>query len=198
MGKQFTIILSMILLFSSCEDDRSRLGDKYFKEGKYREAVQVYTEFLQMMPSHLKTIYNRGRAYEELGQYAKAMEDFQRTLKIDPKNVSAMLSIGNHHYRIEDFDQALFYFEKASVEDGTNAQAFFLKARSNHRLGNIRDALIDYNNVININRNYGEAYLYRGALRAHIKSFKGACKDFKLARALNVLDAEEAIEKYCH
>jgi len=93
MGKQFTIILSIIILFSSCEDERSRLGDKYFNEGKYQKAVQIYTEFLRMMPSHLKTIYNRGRAYEELEQYEKALEDFHRTLKIDPKNVSAMLSI---------------------------------------------------------------------------------------------------------
>ena len=197
MGKQSTIILFIIILFSSCEDERSRLGDKYFNEGKYQKAVQVYTEFLRIMPSHFKTIYNRGRAYEELEQYEKALEDFHRMLKIDPKNVSAMLSIGNYYYRIEDFDQGLFYFEKALVEDGSNAQAFFLKARSNHRRGNIQDALTDYNNAININRDHGEAYLYRGSIRVHIKSFKGACKDFKLAQALEVLDAEEAIEKYC-
>ena len=91
-------ILSIALLWS-CKDERSVLGDQYFAQGKYQKAIDAYTEYLRLEPFDIKSIYNRGRAYEELGKFDKAMDDFNRVLGEDPMNTNALLSIGNFHYR---------------------------------------------------------------------------------------------------
>jgi len=76
------IIFSAFFLFS-CERDSSKLGDQYFNSGEYELAIQEYTEYLKLRPKHVKTIYNRGRAYEEMGIYQRALEDFLTVIDID-------------------------------------------------------------------------------------------------------------------
>jgi len=172
-------------------------GDQFFENGQYAQAVEAYSEYLKLYPSNLKTIYNRGRALEELQDFKSAKADFDRVLKIDPTNVKALLSIGKHYYRLEDYEEAVFYFEKALSGDKGNPQGLFMKARANHKMGNVQLALIDYNHAINLKSDYGEAYLYRGAVKEYMKSKKGACKDFQAAFDLEVPEAKEALARYC-
>ncbi len=107
------------------------------------------------------------------------------------------MSLGKFYYRQEDYEEAVFYFDKALAKNKRNPQSLFMKGRANHKMGKIQEALVDYNHAINIKSDYGEAYLYRGALKEHMKSKRGACKDFQAALNLEVPEAEEAITRYC-
>jgi tetratricopeptide (TPR) repeat protein len=73
---RFLLILIVVPILFSCHDENSLLGDAYYESGKYHEAIEAYDEFLKLKPRHVKTIYNRGRCYQELGEYEKAMADF--------------------------------------------------------------------------------------------------------------------------
>ena len=77
-----------------------------------------------------------------------------------------------------------------------SAEAHFLLARARHKLGFANSAMEAYNAAISQNRNFGEAYLYRGALKTTLK-FKSACEDFKTAEKMGVEGAEEAVKRYC-
>ncbi|MDN5204645.1 tetratricopeptide repeat protein [Fulvivirgaceae bacterium BMA10] len=190
-------IYTMLLGTMACEDESSELGDQYFNKGKYDEAVAEYSKYLELQPNNVKSLYNRGRAYEEIGDYSNAMEDFKKVLKIDPRNVSAHLSVGQDFYRNGDYASAIFYYDKAVKLDPSSAQAHYLIARSNHKLGKFRDALNGYNNAININKDFGDAYLSRGAIKVYMRQMKGACSDFRTAKALDVQEADKAISQYC-
>ena len=193
-------VLSIVLLlftFYSCQDESSLIGDQYFEAGKYKEAIVAYNEYLKLKPRHVKTIYNRGRCYQELGQYEKAMDDFNMVIKLDRNNKNAMLSIGQEMYRREDFKSAIFYCDQVNAKDPNNSMAYYLMGRSNHRLGNTRTALNNYNTAINISKDFGEAYLYRGALKLFLKRKKEACSDLRKAVSLNTSGAKEALNKNC-
>ena len=94
-------------------------------------------------------------------------------------------------------DNAAFYFDKVIKVDAENSIAHFFKGRSQHKLGLTREAMNSYDLAININPNYGEAYLYRGALNMHLNKRSSACNDFRLAQSLKIEDANGAIKRYC-
>src|SRR5690606_3233619 len=192
-------LLSFLLLsfLVGCGNSGDSEGDTYFASGEYEKAIQAYSDYIAIPPSHVKSIYNRGRAYEELGQLDNAMADYERVLKIDPKNQNAYLSVGQLYYNEGDFDNALFYFDNAIKEGRSNAQAFVLRGRANHKLGNTDEAMEDYSAAISVDSQNGEAYLYRGALRVAHKKINSGWQALKKALALKVPAAADAVEKYC-
>ena len=189
---------AVTLLIFACGNKSSQEGDQLFSQGKYEEAITQYTQYIEYNPDDIKSIYNRGRAYEELGQYEKSMADYEKALEVDPKNVNALMSIGKIHFREGEFGDAAFYFDKAIKVRGGDAEAHFLSARANHRMGETGKAMEGYNQAISMNSNYGEAFLYRGALKVFLKKKSSGCSDLKKAQALEVPDAEAALQKYCN
>ncbi len=62
------LIIPIFSLLMSCSDNKGEVGDKFYATGDYEKAVQSYSKHLETNPSHIKSLYNRGRSYEELGQ----------------------------------------------------------------------------------------------------------------------------------
>jgi tetratricopeptide (TPR) repeat protein len=193
-----SLLILVILTLFSCKNENSKNGDLFFSRGEYEKAVEAYTIYLNTEPRDVKTIYNRGRAYEELGRYELALKDFNRVLKVDPLNVNAYLSITSDYYgRLNDFENTIFYAEKVLKFDETNAQAFTLKAKALQKLGRVQEALTAYNAAISVDKEYADAYLSRGSLRLVGNQKNSACSDFKIAKSLGDEKAEELIKKYC-
>jgi len=195
--KYFVFLILSGTLLLACKRDQSILADRLFEAGRYEEALENYNEYLRLKPRHIKSLYNRGRCYEALGRYEEAVEDYQKVLKLDPKNTNALLSIGKNFYRQDNYEQAVFFYDKALKLERSNFIAHFLKGRALHKQGLIKEALTEYTDAININSEYGESYLYRGAIRLYLKQAHMACADFQKAASLNVEGAEEAIKQNC-
>ncbi len=192
------LFFGIILLAFACKNENSQQGDVFFNNGEYKKAIESYTVYLSTEPRDIKTIYNRGRAYEELGKHKEALEDFNLVIKIDPLNVNALLSLTADYYdRLHDYENTIFYAEKVLKLDENNATAFTLKGKANQKLGNIQEALAAYNAAISVNKEYAEAYLSRGSLRIYGRQTSKACADFRMAKTLGVEKADELIKKYC-
>ena len=185
-----------LLLLVSCGSDKSDEGDRFYRKGQYEKAIESYSEYLVLNPTDLKSLYNRGRAYQEVGKDDKAIEDFNRVIKEDPLNVNALLSIANdYYYRIHDYENAIFYSDKV-LKISPNAMAFTLRGQSFQRLGKLNEAMRAYNDAISTNDTYADAYISRGSLFIYLSQTQRACTDFKQAKALDA-DVENYISKYC-
>ncbi len=195
--KLFLHYILFISILTACGDNQSQEGDKLFSQGKYEAAIQQYNAYLEYNPEDLTSVYNQGRAYEELGQIEKALESYERAIEIDPKHTNSLMSIGKYHFRKKNYADASFYFSKASEIIQSNPQVFFLKGRAHHKLGETQEAMEAYDQAISKNRDYGEAYLYRGALKVYQGKKSAGCGDIRAALSLNVPEAEEALTEYC-
>ena len=180
-----------------CNNEDSLNGDDLFEDGEFQEAIDAYTSYLETHPDHKKSIYNRGRSFEEVGEIEKAIADFEQLLEIDPKYINAYLSLAKISYNNHDYNKVLIYTGDALDLNESNAQAHFLAGRAEHQLGYFDQAIESYNNAITINRDFGEAYLYRGAVKVGQEKLRSACEDFKFAKSLNVPEADKAIKEYC-
>ena len=193
-GSIFIVLL--LIAFGSCKNEDAILGDRYFKIGEYDKAIVAYTDYLSLKPDNIKSIYNRGRAYEELGKYDLAVKDFNNVLKFDPNHVQAHLSLAADFYRQKLYQDAIYQCDLV-LEVNQNAHAYLLRARGKQKSGKIKDAMADYNAAISLNDNLGEAYFYRGTLKIYTKNKTAACADFKIAESLDMQAAATARKQYC-
>jgi tetratricopeptide (TPR) repeat protein len=173
-------------------------GDAAFNKGDFSAAVTGYTEALETNPTDLDLLYGRGRAYQELGKMLEAQADFEQALNLDPKNFQVLLSLSTIQLEQKSYASALLYATKAVEIPGAPAMASFLKGRALHQLGMPEDALKAYGNAIQLDKEFGQAYLNRGLLKIALERTKEACEDFKLAAALDYPGAAENLEKYCN
>lgn len=192
------IVFAFIVLISACKNENSNEGDVYFSKGEYEKAIESYSTYLATEPRDIKTIYNRGRAYEELGKYDLALADFRKVIKEDPLNVNAHLSLAaDYYYRLNDNENTIFYADKVLKLDETNATAFTLKGKAYQKLGKVQDAMTAYNSAISVDKEYSDAYLSRGSLKLAGKQKSKACADFRIAKSLGAAQADDLIKKYC-
>ncbi len=192
------ITVFAILLMTGCGDEQSTVGDSYYKKGEYKKAVDAYSEYLNLEPTHIKSLYNRGRAYQELGEFEKALADFNAVIKEEPTNTNALLSLANDfYYRQKDFENAIFYADKVIDYDADNEVAYNLRGKAFQKLGKLTEAMEAYNNALSVNDQYADAYVSRGSLRLYQNQTSRACTDFQMAKSLGADGADELISKYC-
>ena len=67
----------------SCASEESRLADTYYTNKNYIKAIEYYSESLNLKPNDIKSLYRRGRSYEETKQFDKALEDYNRVITLD-------------------------------------------------------------------------------------------------------------------
>jgi tetratricopeptide (TPR) repeat protein len=102
------------------EDSRIayNLGNAYFKEGKFQEALQAYTQSVldEKNPDiQKKSIYNTGNTMVKLGKLKEAEAAYKKTLALDPGDMDAK-------YNLEFVRQQLKNPEEKKQDPGQNQQ----------------------------------------------------------------------------
>lgn len=182
------------LIFSSCQGSSDK-AQALFDDGKYDEAIKEYDTKLSNS-NDLTVRYNRARAYEEKGDLNTAEREYTSILEEDPEHLPAKLSLSKVAYEKGEYTRSIMLSGDALQIDERSALAHFLQARAKHQLGYTKPAMQGYDLAISYDKNMGEAYLYRGALRQSLKR-KNACEDFRVAEILEVEGAKEAMERFC-
>lgn len=196
--RRMTLLFFLILfVLQGCKDESAYIGDTYFNQGEYKKAIEAYTNYLKLNPANIKSLYNRGRAYEELGQFEIALVDFNEVLVNDPNHLQAQLSLAGYNYRNKLYEDVIYDCSIVLDSYPQNADALLLRGRSHQKTGKTNLAMDDYNAAISVDEDMGEAYFYRGILQIYLKKVSLACNDFKIAESLNINAASKALKDYC-
>src|SRR5215467_3632297 len=70
-------------------------GEKYFAEGKYREAAIQYMNAIQIDSRFAQAHYQMGQVYLRLGDKQRAFSELQRTVELSPNNYAAVTDMAN-------------------------------------------------------------------------------------------------------
>ena len=81
--------------------DKIKAGNRLFKEGKYDEAMNRYTDVLIELPESPDVHYNVGASAYKKGDYERAMKAYTKSLSIDYPALEekGQYSIGNCKYK---------------------------------------------------------------------------------------------------
>jgi len=101
---------------AKAEEERER-GNELFKEGKYSDAVKVYTEAIKRNPESPKIYSNRAGAYTKLAAFDLAVRDCDKCIKLDPKFIKGFIRKGYALKGMMQLDNAMDAFQKATEID---------------------------------------------------------------------------------
>jgi tetratricopeptide (TPR) repeat protein len=69
------------------------LAQKAFTEGDYAQSVELFDEFVSLVPGHADALNNLGVALYHLGRYQEAEQRYREALNIDPDYANALVNL---------------------------------------------------------------------------------------------------------
>mgnify|MGYP003601025062 CR=1 FL=1 len=173
---------------------RAMLKDKI---EDYKGAIADYSVCIKLNETPKKAFFNRAFSKSSINDLSGALEDYNKSLEIDPENKGAYLNIGIIKKEQSKFAEAIKAFDKAIIIDSKFIDAIQNRAIAKSML-NDKDAITDFNRVIELNPKSGEAYLNRALHYINHKTKGTSCSDLKLANSYGITRARELITKYCN
>lgn len=161
----------------------SNLGNTYFKNNRYEDAIQMYKKSLSLPFSYPFIHFNLGATYEKVGLIDKAIEEYKASISRNSDNTLAFNNLGIVYDKQGFYDMA--------IEAYTNALAsnpYFPLTHNNlgntyEHMGNPEKAMAEYTAALKIDNNYADAhnnlgamYLKKGILDKAIDELKKAAQ----------------------
>jgi Ca-activated chloride channel family protein len=104
---------------------KTEQGNERYREGRYEEALRLYTEAQLVVPDSPELHYDVGNVLYRLGDLEAATEAFARALQSGPAPLEqdAAYNLGNTLYRKQAYALAVKAFERALRLDPDGADA---------------------------------------------------------------------------
>ena len=186
----FTIVVSSLAL-ASCASagDAINRGDDLFAATEYAEAINEYTDAIEIDPEHSAAYNSRGFAYYEWGRYDKAIADYDKAIAIDPNYVSAYINRGNAHLAnhrsfdsgVANYDRALADYEEAISLSPENAVAYYNRGLAFQGKDDYARAIADYDRAIELAPDYTPAHDSRRRAYEQVEQYESALEDYDKA-----------------
>jgi len=94
-------------------------GNELMKQNKYEEAIEKYTEALDIVPNAI-FYCNRAAAYSKVTRHSDAVSDAKSALALDPNYSKAYTRMGFAYLNMNQFNEAKECYQKACDLDPTN------------------------------------------------------------------------------
>ena len=171
-------------------------GRTCIREYRYVEAIELFTEVLDINPG-LSQGYNfRGIARRKIGEIDLAIEDYNMALHLNENYVEALNNRGVALDKKGDHDLAISDFTQAIDIDSNNAHTYNNRATAYSNKGEYNLTLEDCTRAIQVDNKMADAYVNRGFAKVLLGLNDDAEADFESASNLgfdrNIIDSKVA------
>ncbi len=169
------------VLKTSSADDPARsdvsmyLGQLYYAQGKYRQAIDQLLKVVRDQPSNTSALCLLGSVYSDNKDHPKSIEIFRKVLQIEPQNSEALNSLGYTY--AEDgvhLDEAIRMIAKAIEIDPANGAYYDSLGWAFYKKGSYPEALAALQKA--------GTYIEDEILYDHLGDVYNAMKQYTLAR----------------
>ncbi|ERM94729.1 hypothetical protein AMTRI_Chr03g143920 [Amborella trichopoda] len=95
-------------------------GNSAFSAGKFNEAVQFFSEAIELAPLNHVLYSNRSAAYASLHDYESALKDAEKTVEIMPDWSKGYSRLGAAHLGLSHYEGAIAAYKKGLALDPNN------------------------------------------------------------------------------
>jgi len=159
-------------------------GDKYFAEGKYREAEIQYSNAIQIDPRFAQAHYQLSQSYLKLGDLQRAYQELRSTVEIAPNNYAARLAMANLLISNRELKEARVQLEFLRQNQPDTPETLQAWANLDAAQGDLSSAMQEMQKGIDLDRNRSESYLNMALIQSQAGVLDQAEANFKKAAAL--------------
>ena len=76
------------------------LGNLYFNEERYDEAIEAYQKVIEIDPKQVAAYNNLGNVYAKQERYNEAIEVYQKTIELNPEQIAEYNNLIDKYKRI--------------------------------------------------------------------------------------------------
>lgn len=121
--------------------DYNEQGILAFKEKRYEDAAQAFTQAIETDAENPVGYINFGNLLATLNDIERAERFFQKAITVDEKSATAYYGLANLYYNAERYTEAAKLYEK-SIQNGIEgADAYYMLAKCFEREENFKLAL---------------------------------------------------------
>jgi len=170
-----------IILKDSAIDDPANtdaymyLGQLYYAQDKYPQAIGQFLKVLQFQPSNSSALYLLGSVYADSGDHPKAIALFRKVLQMEPENSEALNSLG--YMYAEDgvhLDEAIRMVRQAIQIDPANGAYYDSLGWALYKKGRYAEGLMALQKA--------QTFIEDEILYDHLGDVFKALKEYTLAR----------------
>jgi len=169
----------------------------YLKQNS-EKALADFTLAIKLEPKNGLAYYHRGNLYLKLEEFNQAILDFTTCINLGFDQPELFYYKGLAEQKSGAFRESIQSLEYFLTIKPNHTQAAYTLANILARVQNYKQALIYYNQVIDNEPAFANAYINRGNTYLFLNETENACTDWKKAESLGSELAAEMIEKYCN
>ncbi len=189
MKKAAIIVLMMLLtvptLNAANPGELFGKGISLLKQGEFQNAIDVFSQLIELEPENPDAYRNRGVAYMKLAQYDAAISDFESALKIRPEIKGIYSNLGVAWYYKKEYQKAITYYDKEIELKSDNHYAYFNRALCRAALEQLKEGLEDVKDSLRLYPNHYPALCLKGDLLAALGNEFEAMAAYEKAIELN-------------
>jgi S1-C subfamily serine protease/nitrogen regulatory protein PII-like uncharacterized protein len=153
--------------------------------GKFEEAIENYTKYIELSAPQAKSYNYRGLSYWKLKNYKKALEDFTKAIKLDNKFEPAYMNRAEVYVKLDEYEKAVKDLTKLIKMNPKNIDALYARGIVYSKDESYYKAEDDFTKVIKLDPEYASAYVNRGIAKFYTKHYAGAIDDWYKAIKLD-------------
>ena len=149
--------------------------------GKTGEAIEIYSQAIELNPHHAFAYNNRGIAYDRNHEVNKALEDYGKAIQLKNDYVEAYYNRGTVYGENGKIDLAIKDYDKAIKFNPRLARVYSHRGNAYQEKNEIDRAIKDHNRAIALDQNDPTFYNNRGITYGEKGDLDLAIKDFNKA-----------------
>ncbi|MBE9228272.1 tetratricopeptide repeat protein [Phormidium sp. LEGE 05292] len=179
-----------------------RAGVEQMQSQNYSEAVQDFTDAIELKHDFFAAFSNRCLAYLQLGEYESAVQDCTEAVSLNSQNVESFLNRGLAYYKQGNYQSAIADYNQVIKLKPIDFRAYYNRALAKSDLQSYQEAMSDYNHALSLmpvqdTFQLAEVYNDRGTNRLMLNDNLGAIADFDQAIHLNQQDYRLYFNRAC-
>jgi tetratricopeptide (TPR) repeat protein len=179
-----------------------RAGVAQMQSQNYPEAVQNFSDAINLNHDFSAAFGNRCLAYLQLREYKSAIEDCTESLKLNSQNIESYLNRGLAYYKKGNYSDAIADYNQVIKLKPIDFRAYYNRALAKSELQDYQAAISDYNQTLSLipeqnTFELAEVYNDRGRIRLMLNDTGRAIADFDQAIYLNQQDYRLYFNRAC-
>lgn len=142
----------------------SNLGNTYFKNNLYEDAIRMYKKSLTLPYSYPFIHFNLGATYEKVGLADKAIEEYKASISRNNDNTLAFNNLGTIYDKQGLYDLAIEAYNNALTNNPYFPLTHNNLGNTYEHIGNAEKAMAEYTAALKIDNNYADAHNNLGAM----------------------------------